>query len=281
MFGYVIANADGLTDEEKARYKSVYCGLCRSLGERHGLRGRLTLNYDMTFLILLLGSMYEPEEAAACERCVVHPLKKHDCRQSEFTDYAADMNVALAYLNQLDNWNDDKNLLSLIAAKSLKKQYGEIAEKWPRQVAAMQKCIDELNALEQRGEHDPDAAAQIFGTLMGELFVLREGYWSDTVRRMALELGEYIYILDAVIDLDGDMKKGRYNPLEQLRRDGRSDAYFKDILTMLIGNCTMEFEKLPLVSDVSILRNILYSGVWTRYELWQAKQRKKKRRQLQ
>jgi len=281
LFGYVIANADGLTDEEKARYKSVYCGLCRSLGERHGLRGRLTLNYDMTFLILLLGSMYEPEETAACERCVVHPLKKHNCRQSEFTDYAADMNVALAYLNQLDNWNDDKNLLSLIAAKSLKKQYGEIAEKWPRQVAAMQKCIDELNALEQRGEHDPDAAAQIFGTLMGELFVLREGYWSDTVRRMALELGEYIYILDAVIDLDGDMKKGRYNPLEQLRLDGRSDAYFKDILTMLIGNCTMEFEKLPLVSDVSILRNILYSGVWTRYELWQAKQRKKKRRQLQ
>ena len=67
MFGYVIANADSLTDEEKARYKAVYCGLCRSLGERHGLRGRLTLNYDMTFLILLLNSMYEPEETQHCE----------------------------------------------------------------------------------------------------------------------------------------------------------------------------------------------------------------------
>lgn len=278
MFGYVIANADGLTDEEKARYKSVYCGLCRALGERHGVRGRLTLNYDMTFLILLLNSMYEPEESACCERCVMHPMKKHDCRESEYTAYAADMNVALAYLNQLDNWKDDKNVLSLIAAKSLKKRYDETAEKWPRQVAAMQKCIDSLNTIEAENGHDPDAGAQIFGTLMGELFVLREGYWSDTIRSMAFELGEYIYILDAVIDLDSDMKKGRYNPLEQLRRDGRSDAYFKDILTMLIGNCTMEFEKLPLVSDVSILRNILYSGVWTRYELWQAKQRKKKRR---
>ena len=278
MFGYVIANADGLSDEEKARYKSFYCGLCRSLGERHGIKGRLTLNYDMTFLILLLNAMYEPEETQRCTRCAVHPLAKHDCRESDFTAYAADMNVALAYLNQLDNWRDDKNLFSLIAAKSLKKQYDEVAEKWPRQVKAMQECIAELSALEESGAYDPDAGARIFGNLMGELFAVREDYWSDTIRAMACSLGEYIYILDAAIDLDEDLKKGRYNPLAQLRREGRSDAYFKDILTMLIGNCTLAFEKLPLVSDVSILRNILYSGVWTRYELWQAKQRKKKRR---
>ena len=278
MFGYVIANADILSDEEKARYKSVYCGLCHAIGERHGMVGKLTLNYDMTFLILLLNSMYEPEEERFCERCVVHPMSRHDCRQSEFTDYAADMNVALAYLNQLDNWNDDKNVFSLLIAKTLKKKYASVAERWPRQCNAMEGCIAELSTLEAAGEQNPDAGAQIFGELMGELFVLREGYWSDTIRAMACSLGEFIYIMDAFIDLPRDIKKGRYNPLEQLRRDGRSDAYFKDILTMLIGNCTMEFEKLPLVSDVSILRNILYSGVWTRYELQLAKSRKRKRR---
>lgn len=278
MFGYVIANADSLTDEEKARYKAVYCGLCRSLGERHGLRGRLTLNYDMAFLILLLNSMYEPEETQHCERCAVHPFSKHACRESAFTDYAADMNVALAYLNELDDWHDDKNPIALLAAKLLRKKYDEVARKWPRQCRSMESCIASLNELERAGEQNPDAGAQLFGGLMGELFVLREGYWADTIRAMACALGEFIYILDAVIDLDRDMKRGRYNPLEQLRRDGRSDAYFRDILTMLIGNCTMEFEKLPLVSDVSILRNILYSGVWTRYELWQAKNRKRKRR---
>lgn len=278
MFGYVIANADILSDEEKARYKSVYCGLCHAIGERHGIVGKLTLNYDMTFLILLLNSMYEPEEESSCERCVVHPMSRHDCRQSEFTDYAADMNIALAYLNQLDNWNDDKTVFSLLVAKALKKKYASVAERWPRQCNAMESCIAELSKLEAAGEQNPDAGAQIFGELMGELFVLREGYWSDPIRAMACNLGEFIYIMDAFIDLPRDIKKGRYNPLEQLRRDGRSDAYFKDILTMLIGNCTMEFEKLPLVSDVSILRNILYSGVWTRYELQQAKSRKRKRR---
>jgi len=278
LFGYVIANADALTDEEKARYKSVYCGLCHALGERHGTLGKLTLNYDMTFLILLMNSMYEPEENASCERCLVHPMRRHDCRQSEFTNYAADMNVALAYLNQLDNWNDDKNVFSLLAAKSLRKKYDAVAERWPRQCKAMEDSISALSALEKANEQDPDAGAQLFGTLMGELFVLKEGYWSDTMRSMAESLGEFIYIMDAFIDLPRDMKKGRYNPLEALRRDGRTDAYFKDILTMLIGNCTMKFESLPLVSDVSILRNILYSGVWTRCELQQAKNRKKKRR---
>ncbi len=35
---------------------------------------------------------------------------------------------------------------------------------------------------------------------------------------------------------------------------------------MLIGECAAEFEKLPLLQDVEIMRSILYSGVWMQYE---------------
>ena len=35
---------------------------------------------------------------------------------------------------------------------------------------------------------------------------------------------------------------------------------------MLIAECCLEFEKLPLIQDVELLRNILYSGIWTKYE---------------
>ena len=56
MFGFVRPYTADLTQEEKARYRAVYCGLCRVLNERYGLAGRLGLNYDMTFLTLLLGS---------------------------------------------------------------------------------------------------------------------------------------------------------------------------------------------------------------------------------
>ena len=64
MFGYVIANKDIMTEEQEARYRACYCGLCRALQRRHGSLARLTLTYDMTFLILLLNSMYPP--AASC-----------------------------------------------------------------------------------------------------------------------------------------------------------------------------------------------------------------------
>ena len=57
MFGYVIANLEGLTQAQKDRYKGCYCGLCRVLKQRHGFSGRLTLTYDMTFLVLRYGDL--------------------------------------------------------------------------------------------------------------------------------------------------------------------------------------------------------------------------------
>ena len=267
MFGYVIANTEILTDEEKARYKAVYCGLCRALKLRHGQTGRMTLTYDMTFLVLVLGSLYEPRECAGCERCFLHPMKRHDYVGSALYEYAADMNVALAYLKQLDDWKDEKKLFSLIYAKLLKKKYRRIKADYPRQCAAMEHCISELSRLEVAGTADADAGAKLFGELMGELFVWREDRWADTLRAMAGRLGEFIYIMDAVVDLPKDIRHRRFNPLSELYRSGRDDGSFKEILTMLIGECTMEFDKLPLVDDVSIMRSILCSGIWTKYEM--------------
>lgn len=276
MFGYVIANSEIMSEAEKNRYKSVYCGLCRTLKNKYGQFGRMTLNYDMTFLVLVLNSLYEPELCQGDERCFVHPCKAHCWLTSEITDYAADMNIALAYLNQLDNWNDDKNIISLIFAKILRKKYLEVAKRYPRQCQTMERCIAQLSELEKSGEANPDAGAHLFGELMGEIFVMREDRWSDSLRAMASSLGEFIYITDAVVDLPKDTKKNRYNPLSALKKAGRDDEYFKEILTMLIGNCTIDFEKLPLVEDVSIMRNILYSGVWTKYELELQKRSRRK-----
>ena len=107
MFGYVIANLEGLTQAQKDRYKGCYCGLCRVLKQRHGFSGRLTLTYDMTFLVLLLSALYEADEERGMEVCPAHPLRKHFYWQTRYTEYAADMNVVLAYNNCRDDWQDD------------------------------------------------------------------------------------------------------------------------------------------------------------------------------
>ena len=77
MFGYVIANLEGLTQAQKDRYKGCYCGLCRVLKQQHGFSGRMTLTYDMTFLVLLLSALYEADEERGMEICPAHPLRKH------------------------------------------------------------------------------------------------------------------------------------------------------------------------------------------------------------
>ncbi len=276
MFGYVVANADIMTQEEKSRYKSAYCGLCRALSERYGHSGRMTLTYDMTFLVLVLSSLYEPEETPGEERCVPHPFKKHPYFLSEITAYAADMNVALAYLKLMDDWKDDKNLLRLWQAKRLQGKYKRIAKLYPRQCGEMERCLSKLSEFENSGEQLPDTGAKLFGELMAEIFVYKQDRWELPLRAMAHELGEFIYIMDAVVDLDKDIKAKRFNPLLGMKNSGIGDEQFKEILTMLIGDCTMEFDKLPLVENVSIMRNILCSGVWTKYEFEMARKARKK-----
>ena len=103
MFGYVIANKEIMTQEQELRYKACYCGLCHALKKRHGSLSRVTLTYDMTFLVLLLNSMYEPEESCGTGRCFMHPVRRHDWVSSWVTEYAADMNLALAYFYLLRN----------------------------------------------------------------------------------------------------------------------------------------------------------------------------------
>ena len=98
MFGYVVANTDKLTIEEKKQYKACYCGLCKTLGTRHGIISRFTLTYDMTFLVLFLSALYKTEIVVQTERCIIHPLKPHEYWQNEITSYAADMNVILGLL---------------------------------------------------------------------------------------------------------------------------------------------------------------------------------------
>lgn len=261
MFGYVIANLEGLTQTQKDRYKGCYCGLCRVLKQRHGFSGRLTLTYDMTFLVLLLSALYEADEERGMEVCPAHPLRKHFYWQTRYTEYAADMNVVLAYNNCRDDWQDDGSALKYWEAEALSRQCAAVRARWPRQCAAIEQCMAELSEIEQADTGDPDAAANCFGRLMGELFVTDE-LWDDRLRPFGEALGRFIYLLDAVIDLPEDLRHGRYNPLRTLPQDADLHA----LLTMLLGECSAAFEALPVLQDVELLRNILYSGVWLRYE---------------
>lgn len=266
MFGYVTAYRPEMKMKDFYKYKAYYCGLCHVLEERHGLRGQVTLTYDMTFLVTLLTSLYEPKTVHEKHRCMVHPLKEHDMLFNEITEYAADMNIVLTYYHFLDDWKDEKSKTALVGLHTYRKLYRQVEEKYPKKCRVIRKCLAKLQNYEKAGETDIDAVSGCFGKLMGELFLFRKDVWSKNLWKMGFYLGKFIYILDAYDDLEKDRAQGSYNPLLKMADEEGYEERCRQMLTMILAECSNCFEMLPCVENIDILRNILYVGVWNKFE---------------
>ena len=266
MFGYVLINKEELKFKEYDVYKSYYCGLCQTLNNRSGRFAQLTLNYDMTFLQLLLTGLYEPKTKLENFRCKIHPFKKSIKRRNEITDYIADMNLFLAYLNCIDDWEDEKKLSRKIYTIIVKNKVKKIKKQYPEKTAKLEAILKKSSEYEKKKEYDIDKISSYSGELMSELFLYKEDEWKQTLSRMGFFLGKFIYLMDAYEDIEKDLKKVNYNPFSEIYQNEDFDDFVNQILTMMISECAREFEELPIIEDVDILRNILYSGVWAKFQ---------------
>lgn len=271
MFGFVTANMAELTKDQRDRYAAVYCGICRNIRSGSSNLCRLCLSYDMALLALVLMSLYEPEEAAGSRACALHPTRPRPWVENDFTRYAADMNVALAYYNAVDDWYDDKKLSAKAAAAVLEPHLDDIRQRWPRQCQAIEDCIRRLAELERKNCPNPDEPANCFGELMGQLFVYREDLWQEDLFQMGMALGRFVYLTDAAVDYRLDVRKKKYNPFAAMG-SGEDQQRWEEYLVLAMARCTASYERLPLVQDKALMDNILYSGVWGNY-------RRKKRHQ--
>ena len=274
MFGYVTVCEPELKVKDLKKYRAYYCGLCRTLKEDYGFMGQMTLTYDMTFAVILLSSLYETIAKHEEHRCKVHPVKRQHMLRNEITSYAAAMNVLLAYYHMEDDWMDDRKVSSLMTKSLIQGKAKKIIEKYPRQSEIIRKSLRELGECESENSMDIDRAAGCFGRLMAELFVWKEDIWEKTLRKMGFYLGKFIYLMDAYEDIEQDLKKGTYNPLKKRYEEPGFEEECRQILTMMMSECCKEFEQLPILQNVDILRNILYSGVWCRYEIVRKKRMK-------
>lgn len=266
MFGYVVVNEPELRIREFHEYRSYYCGLCRTLKEKYGIRGQITLSYDMTFLAMLLSLLYEPQETERLNRCALHPVKKQRVKGNEMIDYVADMNVLLTWYKCRDDFRDEGKIIEGIYAKSIKKRVKDIGLCYKRQKKAVKECMDSLIMLEKAGDSDIDQLSGVFGHLLGEVFVVKQDEWEKYLRHIGFYIGKFIYIVDAYEDLEQDRKKGCFNPFLEKEKEEGFDKWVKQLLTMAAAEFANTFEKLPIVENADILRNVIYSGIWTKYE---------------
>ncbi len=261
MFGYVIANMEQLDEAQRRRYQQVYCGLCRALGQRHGALCRLTLTYDMTFLILLLSALDEKEDTRTAPfRCPMHPMKRRQSAVNVWSEYAADMNVVLAYYQKMDDWADERKLGALTQARVIGRQVASVCARLPRQCAAVSRGLEALSACEKAGEPNPDLPAAAFGGMLAEIFTPEGLEGIPGLHAFGDKLGRFIYLMDAAVDLKKDIRRERYNPMVFV-----DSARHEAILQVLMADCAEAFSRLPLNKDRALMENILYSGVWARY----------------
>ena len=276
MFGYVMINKGDLKVREFETYQSFYCGLCRKLKVRYGLSGQLTLSYDLTFVVLLLTGLYEPKVKKGTTHCIIHPLKKQPIQVDVFSDYAADMSILLNYYKCMDDWSDEQKIDRRLLAELLKKKFGGLEASYFGKAEKVKVLLDRLFKGEAENSPDIDYMAGIFGEIMAEILVWREDEWKENLRRMGFFLGKFIYLCDAYEDLEEDLAEGHYNPLARFSGEKDFEENCRGILTMMAAECSREFEKLPIIEYTGILRNILYSGIWTRYEKTRKKRAEEK-----
>lgn len=266
MFGYVIVNKPELKIKDFDFYQSFYCGLCETLKQHYGRFGQASLNFDMTFLILVLSGLYESKITETSSRCIIHPVRQHMARTSEFSKYGADMTIVLTYLKCKDDWQDEHKQSSHILQSALKKKYEALRNVYPEKIKRIEAALQENDELEQQGCTDLDILASKTGAFMGEIFCVKEDEWHDSLFTFGDYLGRFIYLMDAYDDLQEDLKEGRFNPFIRYVTREDFDDWVKEILELMMATSAAAFERLPILLYTDMIRNIIYSGVWAKYD---------------
>ncbi len=264
-----------LTEEQLARWKAHYCGLCRALYGRYGTVGRLTLSHDMTFLSALLGSLYTMTDESGEDNCPVHPVKKRAWVQTKMTFYCADMNLLLAYYKAEDQARDDRSAAARAAMSAMGKHLPALEETYPRQCSVLKEALKTLHSLEETPSPSPDALLDCSGHLLSEVFVPEEDAFAAPLRALGYHLGRFVYLCDAWEDYDADLSHGRFNPLSALHEQADYEELISDTLSSFMGAALDSFAFLPCEADGDLLRHVLLHGVWTRRDFVLQKRQKK------
>ncbi len=271
MFGYIRPFRDELKMRDFDRFRSAYCGLCHTMGRRCGPLSRLLLNYDFTFLAILLSAACEIPCRGTCRRCVVHPLQRRGCSEpSQALDLAADESMILAWWKLRDNVQDKaffKGLPDRFGAALLCRAYRRAARNRPEFDAMTRQCLDDLRVLEQARSPSLDRTADASARLLAAAArSVPDENRMRVLEQLLYHVGRWIYLADAFHDRKKDAESGAYNPLLCCFPEGPDlgpEARERLELTMThsLNLAGSAFSLLPEGPWSPVLENILFLGM--------------------
>lgn len=293
MFGYVTPYKMELKIKDYEMFKAYYCGLCISIKNNFSNLCRMTLNYDMTFLGILLDSLEYSKHKYVVTKCIAHPMKKRPkVIDNRALDYAAFCNVSLVYYKLLDDYNDDNSLSKKFISMYIKKFINKSKEDLSPILVNIEENIKKLSFLEKSGEiisidelSDPFASLTAF---IVSYYYKDENFYNE-LYDLGYNLGRWIYIIDAFDDLKEDMEKHKFNainkafnvenlPYEDLIIKEGNRIEFNLIMS---ANSTSEaLDKLPINKNKDLLFNILQLGLMNKIETIKSRSDKKHEKSL-
>lgn len=264
MFGYIKPLEPQLKVCELDTYKAVYCGVCRGLSKRFGPAARMTLSYDFTFIAMLYAALGDEAPTFSPQHCPLNPIKKRPhLEYSPAVEFACEMAILLLHEKCVDNTVDAHFPASLgwrmllPFSQSAAKQASvaqPIAAGHAREMTLAQQQVEALGGdATVDMSCDPTAAA-----LSGILGMISPDPDNQRIlKRLGYMLGRFIYLCDAIDDLEGDILHNRFNPLKnQPDRDEHAG-----MLRLTMAEAANAYALLSPRYFKEILDNILFLGL--------------------
>jgi hypothetical protein len=134
--------------------------------------------------------------------------------------------------------------------------------------AQVESRLEALYGIEKSRPMSVDAPADVFGELLADIISYGyEGAEQRIARTIGRHVGRWIYIADALDDLDDDVKKGKYNPIVCLFGQTPSEAQ-KQMISDALKNELCDAERAFDLLDYhdnellcGIIKNIIYLGM--------------------
>jgi hypothetical protein len=285
MLGYISPDKPELKIKEYEIYSGYYCGICKSIGKRYGQIPRFSLSYDSVFLALLFSGVYLVEESVVFERCIVHPVKKRTIVNQNFSiDYAADMFLILMYFKLKDDQRDNKSLKSSIGIILGDGTFKKLKRTYPNKILEVENYLRQLTILEENKCKSIDESAEPFSKLTETIFSIEydgNPFFNEKkdkiVKNIGYFIGKWLYLIDALDDLEDDFKNDNYNPLilkfefnnliESIsdfrnRINERMEFNLHSYLSELIK----AYDLLDIKKNRALLDNIIYFGLMEKTE---------------
>ena len=271
MFGYVTPDKPYLTLRDFALYRSVYCGICISLKRNYGNLSRLATTYDAVFLSLLLHNYLDEDYVIENKRCILHPLRKRTrVAANELDDVVCAFNLLLMYHKIMDDVADEGKFRSKAAGTAFRRAYRKAARRYPEMDRIIAARYGETAELERAGCESIDRVADPFANMLAEMTELvLKGRFTEDIRVFCYNVGKWIYLIDALDDLDEDFKRGNYNPYlaafdDYVTREAFINRHRSEIEGYLGSAIAVVNEKLnaiPFAFNIDLLRNITACGL--------------------